>query len=51
MSTNGSGRIYNHEDISVRRGAEAACMYVIQDGEIEIIREMDDEAGWIFASN
>lgn len=42
MSTAALGRFYEPGEIVVRQGDAGDCMFVIQDGEVEIVRE---EAG------
>lgn len=32
------GKVYNHGDIIIRQGDAGKCMYVIQEGEVEVIR-------------
>lgn len=41
MRTGDLGRIYLGGDIVVRQGEEGDCMYVIQEGEVEVVSETD----------
>lgn len=42
METNALGKIFEDGEIILRQGDYGDCMYVIQDGQVEIIRELDD---------
>lgn len=35
------GRTFGHGEVVFRQGDEGDCLYVIQDGELEIVREED----------
>ena len=39
MSQAALGRLYSDGEIVVRQGEMGACMYVVQDGQVEILRE------------
>ncbi len=41
MNTNSLGKIYQDGEIIVRQGEEGDCMYVIQEGQVEIILETE----------
>lgn len=42
MSLDGAlGRTYRDGDVVFRQGDEGSCLYVIQEGELEIVREED----------
>jgi CRP-like cAMP-binding protein len=41
MDTGALGKVYNDRDVIVRQGDEGNCMYVIQAGEVEVVREGD----------
>jgi CRP/FNR family cyclic AMP-dependent transcriptional regulator len=38
MSKGALGTVYNHGDTIIRQGDAGKCMYVIQEGEVEVIR-------------
>ena len=42
MQTDVLGRVYPDGEVIVRQGQAGDCMYVIQDGEVEVLRETDD---------
>ena len=42
MDTGALGKIYHDGDIIIRQGDIGDCMYVIQEGEVEIIVEQGD---------
>lgn len=42
METNTLGRIFEDGETIIRQGDYGDCMYVIQEGQVEIIRELDD---------
>jgi CRP-like cAMP-binding protein len=42
METNSLGKIFEDGESIVRQGDYGDCMYVIQEGQVEIIRELDD---------
>ncbi len=39
--TGSLGRVYQDGEVIVRQGEEGDCMYVIQEGEVEVTLEMD----------
>jgi CRP-like cAMP-binding protein len=41
MPTGDLGRIYKDGEIIMKQGEKGNCMYVIQEGQVEIIREKD----------
>jgi len=41
MDTGALGKVYNDGEVIVRQGDEGHCMYVIQAGEVEVVREGD----------
>ena len=43
METGELGRVYEDGEVIVRQGDVGDCMYVIQDGEVEIISEENEE--------
>lgn len=43
METGELGRVYEDGDVIVRQGDVGDCMYVIQDGEVEIISEENED--------
>jgi CRP-like cAMP-binding protein len=43
MTTGELGRIYKDGETIIKQGEEGNCMYVIQDGQVEIIREKDQK--------
>ena len=38
MKKDGLGKVYNDGDVIIRQGDIGSCMYVIQDGEVEVVR-------------
>ena len=42
METNVLGKIFQDGETIIRQGEYGDCMYVIQEGQVEIIRELDD---------
>lgn len=42
MDTGALGRIYQDGDIIVRQGEVGDCMFVIQEGKVEVVAEMED---------
>jgi CRP-like cAMP-binding protein len=42
MQTNTLGKIFEDGETIIRQGDYGDCMYVIQEGQVEIIRELDD---------
>jgi CRP-like cAMP-binding protein len=43
METGELGRVYEDGEVIVRQGDVGDCMYVIQDGEVEIISEENED--------
>jgi CRP/FNR family cyclic AMP-dependent transcriptional regulator len=43
METGAPGRVYQSGEIIVRQGDEGYCMYVIQEGQIALLREQDGQ--------
>ena len=41
MATGGLGKLFKAGDVIIRQGDKGDCMYVIQEGEVEITRESD----------
>ena len=41
MESGGLGKLYGNGEIVVRQGEPGDCMYVIQEGRVEVIREKD----------
>jgi len=41
MDTGALGKVHNDGEVIVRQGDEGHCMYVIQAGEVEVVRESD----------
>lgn len=41
MSAAALGRFYEHGEVIVRQGEVGDCMYVVQDGVVDIVREQD----------
>jgi CRP-like cAMP-binding protein len=39
MSTGALGKVYNDGDVIIRQGDVGDCMYVIQEGQVEVILE------------
>lgn len=39
MAEGGLGRIYQDGEVIVRQGEMGSCMYVIQDGEVQVLRQ------------
>jgi CRP/FNR family cyclic AMP-dependent transcriptional regulator len=39
METKGLGKIYNDGEVIIKQGDSGNCMYVIQSGEVEVIRD------------
>ncbi len=37
------GRVYNDGEVIIRQGEAGECMYVVQEGEVEVYTEMDGE--------
>jgi CRP-like cAMP-binding protein len=42
MDTGALGKIYQDGEVIVRQGEVGDCMYVIQEGKVEVIAEMED---------
>jgi CRP/FNR family transcriptional regulator len=42
MDTGALGKVYQNGEVIVRQGEVGDCMFVIQEGEVEIIAEMED---------
>lgn len=42
MSNGVLGKVYKHGDTIICQGDAGTCMYVIQEGEVEVIRSYDD---------
>ena len=41
MTTGELGKIFQDKELIIKQGETGDCMYVIQDGEVEILRESD----------
>ncbi|MBI2818608.1 MAG: cyclic nucleotide-binding domain-containing protein [Acidobacteria bacterium] len=41
METSSLGKVYQPHDVIVRQGEVGNCMYVIQDGQVELIKDSD----------
>ena len=41
MEVNGLGKIYQDTEIMVKQGEQGDCMFVIQEGLVEVVKEMD----------
>lgn len=41
MASSGLGKVYANGETIVRQGDEGSCMYVIQQGKVEIVKEED----------
>ena len=41
MDTGGLGKVYQDGEVIIKQGEEGNCMYIIQEGKVEIIREKD----------
>jgi CRP-like cAMP-binding protein len=41
MDENGLGKIYRDTEIIIKQGDQGDCMFVIQEGLVEIVKEMD----------
>ena len=42
MNTGALGKVYHHGEIIIRQGDIGDCMYVIQEGQVEVIAEQGD---------
>ncbi len=43
MDTGSLGKVYQDGEIIIREGEVGNCMYVVQEGQVEIVREGDGE--------
>jgi CRP-like cAMP-binding protein len=43
METGGLGKLYNDGAVVIKQGDSGNCMYVIQSGEVEVIRDNNGE--------
>ena len=41
METGALGKVYEDGDYLMKQGAEGDCMFVIQQGQVEVVREQD----------
>jgi CRP-like cAMP-binding protein len=41
MESGALGKIYENGEYLMKQGAEGDCMFVIQEGEVEVVREQD----------
>jgi CRP-like cAMP-binding protein len=41
METGALGKVYEDGDYLMKQGAEGDCMFVIQEGQVEVVREQD----------
>lgn len=41
MDGNGLGKVYQDTEVIIKQGDQGDCMYVIQEGLVEIVKEMD----------
>lgn len=41
MEVNGLGKIYRDTEVIVKQGDQGDCMFVIQEGLVEVVKEMD----------
>ena len=41
MEVNGLGKIYQDTEVIVKQGDQGDCMFVIQEGLVEVVKEMD----------
>lgn len=41
MDTNALGKIFEDGETIIRQGDDGDCMYVIQEGQVEVVRELD----------
>lgn len=39
MNTGALGKVYHHGEIIIRQGDIGDCMYVIQEGQVEVVME------------
>ena len=44
METGALGKIYSDGEIIIRQGDKGNCMYVIQDGHVEVVKEIDGKS-------
>jgi CRP/FNR family transcriptional regulator len=42
MDTGSLGKLYQDGEIIIRQGEQCGCMYVIQEGEVEVVAEVED---------
>lgn len=42
MDTGSLGKLYHDQEVIIRQGEEGNCMYVIQEGQVEIIQEEEN---------
>lgn len=42
MDTSSLGKLYSDGEVIIRQGEQCDCMYVIQEGEVEVIAELED---------
>ena len=43
LSEEGLGKVYRDGDVIVRQGESGDCMFVVQAGQVEVLREQDDK--------
>ena len=41
MEVNGLGKIYQDTEVIIKQGDQGDCMFVIQEGLVEVVKEMD----------
>jgi CRP-like cAMP-binding protein len=41
MGSGALGRVFQDREVIIRQGEEGTCMYVIQEGEVEVVKELD----------
>ena len=41
MEVNGLGKIYKDTEVIVKQGEQGDCMFVIQEGLVEVVKELD----------
>jgi CRP-like cAMP-binding protein len=41
MGSGALGRVFEDGEVIIRQGEEGTCMYVIQEGEVEVVKELD----------
>jgi CRP/FNR family cyclic AMP-dependent transcriptional regulator len=42
MESGALGRIFQDGEVILRQGEEGTCMYVIQEGQVEVVKELDE---------